>query len=108
MILLFGKRRALVWLFVYQCTGDSLLQSFAAHIFSNYFAVAIKQESGRDAFDAVFDGQFIAPTLSVEELLPGHVLILGETQQFCLFLIEADTDDVETLRMIFLIGGNDI
>src|SRR5437588_9710604 len=73
-----------------QGLGHGLVQVVASQVFGDDLALTVEEVSCRNAVDAVFRGQFVAPTLPIEELLPGHVLLLGESCQLALILIQAD------------------
>src|SRR5205807_10557618 len=72
------------------------LEVFPAQIFAQDISLVVEQISRRVAIDSVFGGQFVAPTLSIEKLLPGHALLLGKASELQFILIQADTDDLES------------
>ena len=78
--------------------------------FGDDLAGAVQEEGGGDAMDAILDSQVVGPVLAVVILPPGHVMLLGEADQFVLVAlpIEADADDLEALGVIFLIDLGDI
>src|SRR5688572_18868845 len=88
----------------FQGVFHRLFQSIATETFGNDPPLLVQEISRGNTGHAVFAGEFVLPSFAVEILRPGHLLVLDESGQLLLILVQADSDDVEAFVVMLLVS----
>jgi hypothetical protein len=68
----------------------------------------VDQPHGRDAENAVAQGELVSPTLSIEMLRPGKLLLFDEAAQGALFVVQRNSDNLEAAIMQLFVNGFEV
>ena len=71
-------------------------------------AILIHEPHGRDLLNMEAGADLVVPDQAVEVLRPGHPFLRRDPEHGLFALVQGNAHDLETLVVIFLIGGHDV